>query len=69
MNSTPHTRRRLLTVAATGAALASLGVPMPVRAQGGPKIRVGYWPVAAGLPFFAAIERATSRKPASMSSL
>ena len=51
------TRRRLLTVAASGAALASLGTPGFVRAQGAPKIRVGYWPVAAGLPFFAAIEK------------
>ncbi len=53
----PTTRRRLLSVAASGAALASLGVPMLSRAQAGPKIRVGYWPVAAGLPFFAAIEK------------
>src|SRR6187455_2664784 len=28
-----------------------------LRAQAMPKIRVGYWPVAAGLPFFAAIEK------------
>jgi NitT/TauT family transport system substrate-binding protein len=51
------TRRRLLTAAASGVALASLGAPGFVRAQGAPKIRVGYWPVAAGLPFFAAIEK------------
>ena len=51
------TRRRLLTAAASGAALASLGAPALVRAQSGPKIRIGYWPVAAGLPFFAAIEK------------
>jgi ABC-type nitrate/sulfonate/bicarbonate transport system substrate-binding protein len=25
-------------------------------AQSGPKIRIGYWPIAAGLPFYAAIE-------------
>ena len=50
-------RRRLLTAAASGAALASLGAPGLVRAQAGPKIRIGYWPVAAGLPFFAAIEK------------
>ena len=49
-------RRRLVTAAA-GIALASLGAPAWVRAQGGPKIRIGYWPVAAGLPFFAAIEK------------
>lgn len=50
-------RRRLLTGLASGAALASLGAPNLVRAQAGPKIRIGYWPVAAGLPFFAAIEK------------
>jgi NitT/TauT family transport system substrate-binding protein len=50
-------RRRLLTGVAAGAALASLGAPRVVRAQAGPKIRIGYWPVAAGLPFFAAIEK------------
>jgi len=22
-----------------------------------PKVRIGYWPVAAGLPFFAAVEK------------
>ncbi len=48
-------RRRVLQ---TGAALAgSLGMPALVRAQAMPKIRIGYWPVAAGLPFFAAIEK------------
>jgi NitT/TauT family transport system substrate-binding protein len=55
--SSSTTRRRLLTGAASGAALASLGVPMLSRAQAAPKIRVGYWPVAAGLPFFAAIDK------------
>ena len=50
-------RRRHLVTAAAGVALAALGVPSWVRAQGGPKIRIGYWPVAAGLPFFAAIEK------------
>ena len=51
------TRRRLITAAASGAALVSIGAPRWVRAQAGPKIRIGYWPVAAGLPFFAAIEK------------
>ncbi|HWI12580.1 MAG TPA: ABC transporter substrate-binding protein, partial [Burkholderiaceae bacterium] len=51
------TRRRLLGAAACGSALAVVGAPALVRAQAGPKIRVGYWPVAAGLPFFAAIEK------------
>ena len=34
-------RRRLVTAAA-GIALAGLGAPAWVRAQGGPKIRIGY---------------------------
>ena len=31
--------------------------PSLVRAQAGPKIRIGYWPIAAGLPFYVAIEK------------
>jgi NitT/TauT family transport system substrate-binding protein len=50
-------RRRLLAGAAGGGALAALGAPKLVRAESAPKIRIGYWPVAAGLPFFAAIEK------------
>jgi NitT/TauT family transport system substrate-binding protein len=47
-------RRRVLQ---TGiAALGVLAAPAIVRAQSGPKIRVGYWPLAAGLPFYAAVE-------------
>ena len=49
------TRRRLMKTGA--AALGALAVPSLVRAQTMPKIRIGYWPVAAGLPFFAAIEK------------
>jgi NitT/TauT family transport system substrate-binding protein len=45
-------RRQLVATAALG-----LAAPALVRAQAGPKIRIGYWPVAAGLPFFAAIEK------------
>lgn len=49
-------RRRLLQ---GGAAAATLGVfgAGRVRAQGLPKVRIGFWPVAAGLPFFAAVEK------------
>src|SRR6185436_13646243 len=47
-------RRRLLGAAA---AAATLGAPAIVHAQSAPKIRIGFWPVAAGLPFFAAIEK------------
>ncbi|MDB5883010.1 MAG: transporter substrate-binding protein [Ramlibacter sp.] len=49
----PLSRRALLQA---GAALAVLGAPH-VRAQAGPKIRIGYWPIAAGLPFYAAVEK------------
>jgi NitT/TauT family transport system substrate-binding protein len=48
-------RRQLLQGAAAG--LGALAAPALVRAQAGPKIRIGFWPVAAGLPFFAAIEK------------
>ena len=50
-------RRRLVGAAVAGGALVAVGAPALVKAQAGPKIRVGYWPVAAGLPFFAAIEK------------
>lgn len=49
-------RRRLLQAGAASAALGILGAPAIVRAQSGPKIRIGYWPIAAGLPFYSAIE-------------
>lgn len=53
----PSTNRRRLLGAATGAtALAALGAPVLVRAQT-VKVRIGYWPVAAGLPFYAAVEK------------
>jgi len=48
-------RRQLLQAGAAG--LAVLAAPAVVRAQGAAKIRVGYWPIAAGLPFYAAVEQ------------
>jgi NitT/TauT family transport system substrate-binding protein len=48
-------RRSLLKSTAAAAALGALGMPA-VHAQAGPKIRIGYWPIAAGLPFYAAVE-------------
>ena len=48
-------RRRLLQGGAAATALGLLGAPA-VHAQSGPKIRVGYWPIAAGLPFYTAVE-------------
>ena len=48
-------RRRLLK--AGGVTLATLSAPALVMGQTSPKIRVGFWPVASGIPFFAAIEK------------
>ena len=50
-------RRRLVVVAIAGARVAAIGATTCVRAQGAAKIRAGFWPVAAGLPFFAAVEK------------
>ena len=54
-SSSPNPSRRRLLGAATAVA-ATLAAPALVRAQG-TKIRIGYWPVAAGLPFYAAVDR------------
>ncbi|MDP4074118.1 ABC transporter substrate-binding protein [Acidovorax sp. A1169] len=53
--STGTSRRRVLT--ASAATLGMLAAPALVRAQAGLKVRIGFWPVAAGLPFFAAVEK------------
>jgi NitT/TauT family transport system substrate-binding protein len=50
-------RRKLISATAAGAALTVMGAPAIVRAQAAPRIRIGYWPIAAGLPFFVAIEK------------
>lgn len=50
---TPSRRQVLKTSAA---AVSVLAAPAIVLAQSGPKIRIGYWPIAAGLPFYAAVE-------------
>ena len=56
-SSTAGARRRtVLKVAAATAATGLVGAPAIVRAQA-TKIRIGFWPVAAGLPFFAAVEK------------
>lgn len=54
MNTT-HLRRRQVLHLATAGAASALATPL-VRAQAGPKLRIGYWPIAAGLPFYAAHE-------------
>ena len=48
-------RRRLLKGGVAATVLGAIGARQ-ARAQAGPKIRIGYWPIAAGLPFYAAIE-------------
>ncbi|HSU23324.1 MAG TPA: ABC transporter substrate-binding protein [Variovorax sp.] len=59
----PTRRRVLRTGAAAGlGALAALAAPSLSLAQSAPKLRVGYWPVAAGLPFFAAVEKGYFRE-------
>jgi NitT/TauT family transport system substrate-binding protein len=50
-------RRRLIGAAAAGGALALGGAPAFVRAQSAARIRIGFWPIASGLPLFAAIEK------------
>lgn len=52
--SSGPSRRKLLQAGAAG--LGVLAAPAIVRAQAGPPIRVGYWPIAAGLPFYAAVD-------------
>ena len=54
LHSTAPTRRQILISAA---ALTTLAAPAIVRSQSKPKIRIGYWPVASGIPFYAAIEK------------
>lgn len=49
-------RRQLLQLGAAGAALGILGAPAILRAQTKPTVRIGYWPIAAGLPFYSAVE-------------
>lgn len=53
--SSGPSRRKLLQAGAAG--LGVLAAPAIVRAQAGAKLRIGFWPVAAGLPFFAAVEK------------
>ncbi|TVP73799.1 MAG: ABC transporter substrate-binding protein [Rhodobacteraceae bacterium] len=50
-----HLNRRSLLLAA-GASVGTLAAPSILRAQSAPTIRIGYWPISAGLPFYAAIE-------------
>jgi len=55
-NTSMPSRRRVLKLGAASATVGLLGAPSLLQAQSGPKIRIGYWPIAAGLPFYSAIE-------------
>ena len=54
---TDRRRRAIVIGAGAASALAALALPRLGRAQSAAKIRIGFWPVAAGLPFFAAVEK------------
>lgn len=56
-SSSSNSNRRHVLKAASGIAIGALAFPAVLRAQSRPKIRVGYWPVASGLPFYAAVEK------------
>lgn len=49
-------RRKVLQASSAAAVLGLAGLPA-ARAQATPRIRIGFWPVAAGIPFFAAVDR------------
>lgn len=57
MTASHQPNRRDVVKAASAGALSALGFPAIVRAQATPKIRIGFWPVASGLPFFAAVDK------------
>ena len=56
LTSAALSRRQLVQAGGAALVLGTLGAPA-VHAQSGPKIRIGYWPIAAGLPFYSAIEK------------
>jgi NitT/TauT family transport system substrate-binding protein len=61
MSKLPSPHRRVL-IKAVGASAVLAGAPALSLAQTAPKIRVGFWPVASALPFFAAIEKGYFRE-------
>ena len=50
-------RGRRQVLAGTVAGAVTLAAPDIVRAQASPKIRTGFWPVASGIPFYAAVDK------------
>lgn len=57
--ATRITRRRAMIGSAAATAIGLLGIPCGCASSPSkkPTIRIGYWPIASGLPFYAAIER------------
>ncbi|MEY3663974.1 MAG: taurine transport system substrate-binding protein [Pseudomonadota bacterium] len=51
----PNARRTFIKAASATTVIT--GAPALALAQTNPKIRVGFWPVASAIPFFAAIEK------------
>jgi len=54
-------RRHVLGLGAGLAAAATIGAPAIVRAQSS-KIRIGFWPIAGGLPLYAGVEAGIFKK-------
>ncbi|MCE2985725.1 MAG: ABC transporter substrate-binding protein [Burkholderiales bacterium] len=50
-------RGRRQVLAGTVAGAVTLAAPAIVRAQSSPKIRIGFWPVASGIPLYAAVDK------------
>lgn len=55
--SPSRNRRRLLKAGAAALTVGAGGIARPLWAQTRPKFVIGYWPIAAGLPFYAALEK------------
>lgn len=54
MISARTNRRQFLRSSALGVAISGLGVSLPAAAE--EPIRIGYWPIASGLPLYCALE-------------
>ena len=57
MITSRKTTRRQLLKGAAAAGVLGLAAAKPLYAQARPKLRIGFWPVSAGLPFYAAVEK------------
>ncbi len=53
----PSKRQSLISAVKLGVSVATLRFGTPALASDDKKLMIGYWPIAAGLPFFTAMER------------